>query len=132
MRLPDTRPKREIENLLPLVNVVFLLLIFFMVAGAFTSADPFLIQPTLANNESPADIKKFTILVSNRGELAVDNKIISVDELIPLVNESLQNQAVKKIQLKPDAQANALRLVEIIDLLSKSEAEAVHILTNRP
>ena len=51
MHIQEQQSKRELENLLPLVNVVFLLLIFFMVAGAFSSPELFTIKPTVAKNE---------------------------------------------------------------------------------
>jgi len=132
VKLPEKQPQREYENLLPLVNVVFLLLIFFMVAGAFSSPDPFAITPTLAENESDADAKILTILMSNQGELAVNKEIMSTETLIALIQENLHSQSLKKVQLKPDADADALHVVELLERLSETELEAIHLLTNKP
>lgn len=130
MQLPDSHTKREYENLLPLVNVVFLLLIFFMVAGAFSSPDPFNITPTIAQNDSNSDAEVLTVIMSEQGELAIDGKIISIQDLALLIQESLQSQTLKALQLKPDANADALNVVELLEYLSNTELEAVHILTN--
>ncbi len=130
MQLPEKPAQREYENLLPLVNVVFLLLIFFMVAGAFSSPDPFTITPTIAENGSAADAKILTILMSSQGELAVNKEIMSTETLIALIQENIHNQSLKKVQLKPDADADALHVVELLERLSETELEAIHLLTN--
>ena len=132
MRLPEKPIQREYENLLPLVNVVFLLLIFFLVAGAFSSPDPFTITPTIAENDSAADVKILTILMSNQGELAINKEIVNIDTLIAMIQENLRNQSLKKVQLKPDADADALHVVELLERLSETELEAIHLLTNKP
>lgn len=130
MQLPDNHTKKEYENLLPLVNVVFLLLIFFMVAGAFSSPDPFNINPAIAENDSNSDADILTVIMSDQGELAVDGEIISIQELNSVIQESIQSHALKTVQLKPDANADAINVVELLEYLSSTELEAVHILTN--
>ena len=132
MHLPEKQTKREYENLLPLVNVVFLLLIFFMVAGAFNSADPFSIEPTIAETESTADTKTLTIIMSAEGQLAVGDQLVSMDAALLLIQESIQNESLKKVQLKSDANADALHVVELLERLSETDLEVVHILTTVP
>ena len=39
MKIIEQPEKKTFENILPLVNVVFLLLIFFMLAGSFSKPD---------------------------------------------------------------------------------------------
>ena len=46
-----SRPKTSEEGVLPLINVVFLLLIFFMLAGRLASVDPFRTEPPLSASE---------------------------------------------------------------------------------
>ena len=42
---PPKRPRSTEDNILPLINVVFLLLIFFMLAGVLTQSPPFSLTP---------------------------------------------------------------------------------------
>ncbi len=132
MQLPGKQAVREFENLLPLVNVVFLLLIFFMVAGAFNSPDPFVIDPTITENDNIADSKTLTILMSDQGEFAVDNEIVTMNELILIIQQNLQNQSLKRVQLKPDANADAVIVVELLERLGQTELETINILTTAP
>ena len=130
MHIPDQQPKRELENLLPLVNVVFLLLIFFMVAGAFSSPELFTIKPAIAENESLADQQILTILVNRQGELAISQDRVSEESLPTIINEYLENNPNSKVQLKPDANTEALRIVELLERLGSSHLDAIHIMTS--
>ncbi len=130
MRIPDPQVKRELENLLPLVNVVFLLLIFFMVAGAFSSPELFTIKPTVAENELLADHQVLTIVVNQQGELAINQDIVADESLAEIVNTYLENETNSKVQLKSDAGAEALRIVELLETLAASNLEAIHIVTS--
>jgi biopolymer transport protein ExbD len=67
-------PRRRLdedERILPLINVVFLLLVFFMVAGRLTAGDPFPIDPPESASEgSPPEGR--LIAFGPNGELALD------------------------------------------------------------
>lgn len=130
MKIPEQPEKKELENLLPLVNVVFLLLIFFMVAGAFSSPELFSINPTIAKNNTQANQEVLTILVNQHGELAINQEKVSLQSLKKIINNNLIDNPKQKIQLKPDAEAEAIRVVEILESLGNTDIEAVHILTS--
>ena len=130
MHIKEQSNKRELENLLPLVNVVFLLLIFFMVAGAFSSPELFNIKPAIAENESLADQQILTIQVNQQGELAINKEIIAEGSLVDIINEYLDKNPNSKIQLKPDTATEALRIVELLEKMAFSNLEAVHIMTS--
>ena len=130
MHIPDQPAKRELENLLPLVNVVFLLLIFFMVAGAFSSPELFTIKPTIAENDLLADQQVLTILVNQQGELAINQDRVAEESLPAIINQYLVNNPNSKIQLKPDAKTEALRIVELLERLGASNLDAIHIMTS--
>ena len=130
MHISESKQKREYENLLPLVNVVFLLLIFFMVAGAFSSPEIFDISPPVATNDFTADNKMLTIIMNKEGDLAIDNQQISLQSLTAFVDDYLASETAYKVQLKVDAEAQALNVVAILEKLSASSADAVQILTS--
>jgi len=130
MKLAADKPKQDHENLLPLVNVVFLLLVFFMVTGAFSSPEPFSIEPVIAETDTVAEPKTVTIIMSSKGEFAIDNEIMSIDQVIYEVESYINNNSLKKLQLKSDAEAEALHVVELLERLGKTDIEAIHILTS--
>ncbi|MDW3094755.1 MAG: biopolymer transporter ExbD [Gammaproteobacteria bacterium] len=130
MKIQEQPEKKELENLLPLVNVVFLLLIFFMVAGAFSSPELFSINPTIAKNNTQANREVLTILVNQYGELAINQEEVSLKSLNKIINNHLIDNPKQKIQLKPDAETEAIRVVDILETLGETNLEAVHIMTS--
>jgi len=51
MHFPERRPDPTEERVLPLINVVFLLLIFFMLAGSLSVTEPFDIEPPASQSQ---------------------------------------------------------------------------------
>ena len=129
MQLKQQQNEKELDNILPLVNIVFLLLIFFMLAGAFSKPDAFQVEVPIAENENSADRKVLTVLMNAEGEIAIDKSVISIDELKKSVVDNIENGSLEQLQLKADANMDATKLVDVIDVLSDSGLEALHLLT---
>lgn len=129
MKIEEHRPKHVFENMLPLVNVVFLLLIFFMVAGAFNKPELFNINAPEAQSELAAERKILTILMNQDGQLAVDDLQITKEVLTETVQQFIAVNKHTKVQLKADANAKAVTIVELMELLSTTDLQAIHLLT---
>ena len=59
------------DRILPLINVVFLLLIFFMVVGSLSATDPFQISPPTSVNGDAGDPKDVVLLIGADGRPAL-------------------------------------------------------------
>ena len=132
MQLKQPPTTQNFENILPLVNVVFLLLIFFMLAGAFSKPDPFKVVVPTAIKDNAADLKVLTILMNSEGEIAPDQTIITNEDLQKVVTDKVENESLIQLQLKADANASAIRLVEVMENLSVTGLNSIHLLTVSP
>ncbi len=54
MQFTDPAPRHGNLTLLPMINVVFLLLVFFLLAGEMRPAEPFAVQPPEAAKGAPS------------------------------------------------------------------------------
>lgn len=68
MDFQDAPRRRREENLLPMINVVFLLLIFFLISARMTPPEPFEVLPPQAQAEAEAQ-GEFTLYVGPEGAL---------------------------------------------------------------
>lgn len=69
MRLDSPRPARPRENVVPMINVVFLLLIFFLMTAVIAPPEPFGVAlPRAAGGDTPAP--GATLFVGPDGALA--------------------------------------------------------------
>lgn len=73
MRFPDPPHKRPGEQLLPMINVVFLLLIFFLIAAKLAGPEPFPVTPPEAAGERPGDLPKAVLFLGPEGQLAYED-----------------------------------------------------------
>ncbi|TCP60931.1 outer membrane transport energization protein ExbD [Rhodovulum bhavnagarense] len=54
MRLPQPARRPARESVVPMINVVFLLLVFFMISAQLAPPDPFEVTPPAATSDDPA------------------------------------------------------------------------------
>jgi len=123
-------------NLTPLIDVVFLLLIFFMVSSTFTKETHLTIDIPEASAE-PQTIGNDTveIVIQASGEYAVDGR--------PLINKQRQTlykaldrvaaeKDGKQLLITADAKASHQAVVTVMDIAGKLGFEALQITTREP
>jgi biopolymer transport protein ExbD len=126
------RPARKLDGearILPLINVVFLLLIFFMLAGRLAASDPFQISPPASDSEGLAARHEFVVLVGADGRLALDNREIQAEALQDAVAERMAANRDAKVRLKADGEAAANDVVGVMELLRDAGVERLKLLT---
>ncbi|MEQ3761556.1 MAG: biopolymer transporter ExbD [Alcanivorax sp.] len=79
--LPKQRNSSSDDNMIPLINIVFLLLIFFMVAGHIQKRPNASIElPTLTNLETPANLQRF-VEINADGMVSMDEKAMTPEQV---------------------------------------------------
>jgi biopolymer transport protein ExbD len=128
MRRPARRAPRRFDEdaaVLPLINVVFLLLIFFMVAGRLSAADPFEIEPAASRSEAPAGETGRLVLMGADGRLALDGEAMSREALLA----RLSGPDAGAVRIKADGRAEAARLVALLQALGARGVDEARLLT---
>lgn len=113
--------------MLPLINVVFLLLIFFMLAGRLAAVDPFRTEPPRSASEGLTQAHETVVHVGADGRLALDGTIMG-DE-VALRDAVARRGMLRTVRLKADGQAPAVRVVAVMELLRDAGVENVDLLT---
>lgn len=129
MQFQTPRPKNDDERILPLINVVFLLLIFFMLAGKLAASDPFEIAPPQSASESSIGAEVLLVQVGAEGQLALEGEILTKSDLQTAVTERMSADPNTPIQLKADAAAKATEVVAVMQLLRAAGVERLRLLT---
>ena len=126
------RQKREMISmeLTPLIDVVFLLLIFFLVTSTFKK-DEFALLLKLPTSQKgqgiEKEIKELTIEVS-KDEIAFNG------QKVPLTDLPERLKSVKKetlVQLRIDGEVQYTRVVKILDLLQQQKLENISLITEK-
>lgn len=126
MRFEPSRPKTGEDGVLPLINIVFLLLIFFMLAGRLTSVDPFRTEPPRSASAGQTQEHAMVVFVGADGRLALNGAILDETALRSAVE---RHEASRTVRLKADGRAGAVRVVAVMDLLRAAGIEKLDLLT---
>ena len=122
------------DHLIPLINIVFLMLIFFMIAGQIVPTDSLKIEPPSSSIEQPAPPEDIAVLVDTQGHVAVNGEAVSLEELAARLKQLLSAgdmAQAPQIALKVDAQLAASELSKVLDALREAEATKVTLFTIR-
>jgi biopolymer transport protein ExbD len=70
MQFPDPPRRRAQESIVPMINVVFLLLIFFLMTAQIAPPEPFAVTPPEVAADGPPADAQFVLYLGPEGELA--------------------------------------------------------------
>tara|TARA_B100002049_G_scaffold200655_1_gene159122 strand:+ start:53 stop:454 length:402 start_codon:yes stop_codon:yes gene_type:complete len=124
-----SRREHLTPELTPLIDVVFLLLIFFMVSSVFKKEELALLLSLPKTETGQSDVssqQKFITIELSKTELALDGKIIEFEDFIerlPSINKS------SLINLRVEGNVEYDRLVKVLDLLQKNKLENLSLIT---
>ena len=126
------KSRREylVPELTPLIDVVFLLLIFFMVSSVFKKEELALLLnlPKTETGKSDSVQKSFVTVELSRDQIAYENAKISFDDLVGKL-KTLEKKTL--INLRVDGEVKYDRLVKILDVLQKNKLENLSLITVR-
>lgn len=122
------RPNED-DRILPLTNVVFLLLIFFMLAGQLSSPNALSIQPPHSISKTPAGSVGLLIKINTDGAIMLDGRPVAADRLESTVAHYLTKHPQAPIRLKADGLTDASRVVAIMTLLREAGVKQLRLLT---
>ncbi len=125
----NRHPRNDDDAVMPLINIVFLLLIFFMVAGKLTLSDPFEISPPSSSSGINEDPGSLTLLVGRNGETALDGTVIAEADLANALTERLQDQPGIVLRLKADGGAKAADVIQVMEIIRDAGAGELNLLT---
>ncbi|NRB16301.1 MAG: biopolymer transporter ExbD [Rhodobacteraceae bacterium] len=108
-----TRPKRaaQSETIVALIDVVFFLLVFFMLIGRMDATAPFEVRPPIAQTGRDMPAGGITLAIAADGALALDGDEISKQDLDAALIAQLERQPELRLRI------NAHRAAELRHVL---------------
>lgn len=121
--------KKRLPNLVPLINIVFLLLIFFMLSGTLSKKDLFEVDPPLSYTGSNAESPEMTILIRDDNKISLDDKIIPLNNLEAYLTSLLKNTSIEEVLIKADGNASSGTLSKVIRMIRNTGIKRAAIVT---
>lgn len=133
MRFSRVKRRTQIEkgqlDIAPLIDIVFLLLIFFMLTSNFIFQPGIRVELPKAITSEVISSENIIITVTGQDLLFLNEKPITIQELILQLKEAARQK--KALLLKADTSASLGRVVEIWDLCRDLGIPQINIATNQ-
>ncbi|MEJ2528889.1 MAG: biopolymer transporter ExbD [Gammaproteobacteria bacterium] len=127
------RRSNVVLNLTPLIDIVFLLLVFFMLTAHFIQDQAIDITLPKANSSKPIEKDEYVeIVLTPQGELMLDGKTVAEADLEETLRGALHAPGKRFVRLRGDQESHFGKAVLVMDAARKAGAESLDILTERP
>lgn len=132
MQFEGRRRTSHIPNLTPLIDIVFLLLVFFMLTSHFVREDAIDIDlPVADSGEAIEEDEQLEVVIDGQGRILIHDHFVEPESLEDTLRQALSGKDEKVVRVRGDRAAALGRAVIVLDASRKAGAQAVDIVTER-
>ncbi len=116
-------------DIAPLIDVVFLLLIFFMLTSSFIFQPGIRVNLPRAVTSEVLHKEQLVIMITDKNEVLINERPATSDELVSRISHAgAENQA---ILIKADKKSDLGKVIEIWDICRQVEVKQINIATTQ-
>jgi biopolymer transport protein ExbD len=110
--------RRRLIDLTPLIDMVFILLVFFMLSATASSWDAILLGPPVRASDQTIGPPALLVDIGKDGGMTLDRKPATAEALPGLLRTALQTAAGRPVVVRPERGVPLQRIVTLLDTLS--------------
>lgn len=123
-------PEKRSLDLTPMIDVVFLLLIFFLLTSIFSRPSLPLNLPE-AESANLAVEPEIAVTVKNDGTILLNDRAVALADLFPVLRSLYEGRKRREISLISDRGVPFGRVVEVMDQAKKAGAENISVVAEK-
>lgn len=131
MRYKERDSTQQEINISPLIDIVFILLIFFMVSATFVKDYDLDINRPKASSATPSSTKAIRIHIDSSGDVFIDGKPVRTWVIQNYVREKLDASSDSTVLVVADEGVSAGKLIEVVDQARMAGAASVGVITDQ-
>ncbi len=116
-------------DLTPMIDMTFILLIFFMVSTTFVKDMKIDLSRPSAQSQSVASTRAVRIYIDRQGETWLDGQSVRPWVIQSRVRDLLRGMTSKSVLVVTDAQVPSQKLIDVVDAARLAGAEDVGVAT---
>lgn len=129
MRLSGEQRRKVLINITPLIDVVFLLLIFFVVTSTFLEQPGIDLSLPEASSAEIAEREDVVVQLAADGQIYLQDAPVAPEALFEQIEERLQTSGTDRVILEADERVPHGRVVEAMDAARRAGATALVVAT---
>jgi biopolymer transport protein ExbD len=117
-------------NLTPMIDIVFLLIIFFMVGTQFSEIeqqfdiDPVVASPVAPMSSAPDPI---TVTVTRTGQILIGNQQLTRPELLQRLKAAQENYAQQVVLIRGDRETMYQSIMDVMDTCRQAQIRGISL-----
>jgi len=131
MRFGETPKRERPENVVPLINIVFLMLIFLMLAGTIAPRQALRAKAPRGADGEPAATMLADLVIDAEGRIAYLGEIVSAEELRARAGADAARHRDRPLSVLADRGADATLVLGLIDDIRRAGIRRIRLLTDR-
>jgi biopolymer transport protein ExbD len=129
MRYREKKEDMQAIDISPLIDMVFILLIFFMVSTTFVKDMKLDLDRPAASSAVTASTKAIRLYIDSNGDTYMDGEPVQVWVIQSRLRDQLKTMTAKAVLVVTDVGVPAGRLVEVVDQARLAGATDVGVAT---
>lgn len=115
MQFREKRVTKSIINLTPLVDMLFLILLFFLVTSSFIEQPNIKLELPSTKYASPGKLEERVLTISQDGKLFFQNEPVERNNLIQALTKAFTGQSEKTLVLRADKNVPYGVVIDVMD-----------------
>jgi len=135
MKFKSPKPPESVIQLAPMIDIVFLLLIFFLVTWQFSRSeqDSRVKVPTSSQGkEENRAISEINVNIRQSGELVINGEVLTEQELLTKLRAIVAVYQNQPVRLRGDGEITYQTLMGVIDICQQAGIWNISFATRRP
>lgn len=119
MRLQEQPRRRAVINITSLIDVIFMLLLFFMITSTFLEQPGIKLELPAAKAEAVGEPQEYVLTVDRQGALFLNRRPLDLESLEGAIREALPRMKDSALVLKADQGVTHGLVVRVMDLAKR-------------
>ena len=116
----QTKPRRNVSiNITSLIDVIFMLLLFFMITSTFLEQPGIKLELPEAKTSAAAEAQEYVLTVDKKGDLYLNRRAVTLTGLEEEIKKVLPQMKDSALVLKADQDTSHGLVVRVMDLAKR-------------
>jgi biopolymer transport protein ExbD len=126
----ERRPRRiRPINVISLIDVMFVLILFFLMTGHIEKFSPVTVDLPVADNGQILEQGPIEIVLGKYDEILLNDEYVQTDQFAEAIRQELQFNPERIVTIKADAFLEANRLVQVLEKIGDAGGKNISVVT---
>jgi biopolymer transport protein ExbD len=128
MRFTQDRKTRGGIDMTPLIDIMFQLLLFFILSTTFRNAPSFEVNlPESSSEQFNQRDNSMTITLTENEEIVIENNTVKKDDVLKILSNSVINNPSMVLVIEADKYVQHGKVVELMDLAQEAGIQMLQV-----